>query len=93
LKQVAADRGIVIRVLAPYLIHMPVKLPNADAIFRVFQRTDQTFAIEVEVPDSSPTTVSSFPSEQAAELWIAKFKERVETAGTRGRYFRGRKGG
>jgi hypothetical protein len=65
---------------------MHLKPRNADATFRVFQRIDKSFAIEVEVPDSAPTTVSSFPSEQAAELWITKFRERLENVGTGGRF-------
>jgi hypothetical protein len=40
--------------------------------------------VEVTIPDSSPTTVSSFETEADAEVWIAKHKDRVEaqSAGT-----------
>jgi hypothetical protein len=58
---------------------------NAEATFRILPQDDQTYAIEVSVPDSSPTLVRSFSSEQAAEAWVAGFKSRVESGVSYGR--------
>ena len=64
---------------------MVIKTRNSEAIFRIFSQDDSSYAIEVVIPDSSPTTVSSFPSEAAAEKWIAGYKARVEAEDGRGR--------
>jgi len=69
---------------------MNIKNRNSDATFRIFCRDDASFAIEVEVPDSPPTIVSSFDTAQAAELWIEAFKKRVEESHTRRPNFRNR---
>lgn len=57
---------------------MVLKNRNCEAVFRIFAQDDSSYAIEVVVPDSSPTTVSSFPTEAAAEKWIVGYKARVE---------------
>ena len=70
---------------------MNIKNRNCDATFRIFTRDDASFAIEVEVPESPPTTVSSFDTAHAAEQWIEAFKKRVEESNTRRpSYFRNR---
>jgi hypothetical protein len=51
--------------------------PYAEAVYRVVVLADGAFGVEVKIPDSSPTTVSSFESEAAAEAWIARNKQRV----------------
>ncbi|MBV8776081.1 MAG: hypothetical protein JO032_17050 [Alphaproteobacteria bacterium] len=51
--------------------------PYAEAAYRVVQLTDGRFGVEVKIPDSFPTTVSSFDTEMAAEAWIARNKQRV----------------
>jgi len=53
------------------------KHPHAHASYRVVRRPDRTFAVEVTIPDTHPTTVSSFPSAVEAEAWIAAHKGRV----------------
>jgi hypothetical protein len=57
---------------------MVIKNRNCEAVFRIFAQDDSSYAIEVVVPESSPTTVSSFPTEAAAEKWIVGYKARVE---------------
>jgi hypothetical protein len=57
---------------------MVLKNRNCEAVFRIFAQDDSSYAIEVVVPDSSPTTVSSFPTEADAEKWIVSYKARVE---------------
>jgi hypothetical protein len=42
---------------------------------------DGQFGVEVLIPDTHPTTVTSFATAEAAEAWIAAHKLRVE-AGT-----------
>jgi len=70
---------------------MNIKNRNGEATFRIFSRDDASFAIELEIPESPPTTVSSFDTERAAELWIDAFRKRVEESNNRRPgYFRNR---
>ncbi len=50
---------------------------KSEASFRIFSQTDKSFAIEVEIPESLPTTVRSFATEAAAKAWVARYKEQV----------------
>jgi hypothetical protein len=52
--------------------------PYAEATYRVIRLTGGAFGVEVKIPESHPTTVSSFETEAAAEVWIARNKKRVE---------------
>ncbi len=69
---------------------MNIKNRNSEAEFRIFQRNENDFAIEVEIPEVSPTTVTGFDTMQAAALWIERFKERVLVSETRRPLFRNR---
>jgi hypothetical protein len=51
--------------------------PYAEAVYRVVELPGGAFGVEVKIPDSHPTTVSSFTTEAAAEAWIARNKQRV----------------
>ena len=51
--------------------------PHTDATYRIIQQEDESFAVEVAIPGSYPTTVKSFASTTEAEGWIAKHKEGV----------------
>jgi len=51
--------------------------PYAEATYRVVLLSGGAFGVEVKIPESNPTTVSSFETEAAAEAWIARNKERV----------------
>jgi len=62
--------------------------PHAEAVYRVLRLPDGTFGIEVKIPDRYPTTVSSFETEEAAEAWIARAKERVEAQSVPRNWFR-----
>lgn len=62
--------------------------PHAHAAYRVVTTAGGAFAVEVTVPDTHPATVSSFPTEQAAEAWIARAKQRVAAEGQAGKWFR-----
>ncbi len=55
--------------------------PHAEASYRVISLSGGSFGVEVSVPESYPTTVSSFATEADAEAWIANHKSRVEADG------------
>lgn len=56
---------------------MEQKHPHAEAVYRVISLPDNTFGVEVVIPDTEPTTVTSFATAADAEAWIARHKERV----------------
>jgi ABC-type Fe3+-hydroxamate transport system substrate-binding protein len=58
---------------------------TTETIFRIFTQDSGEFAIEITIPDSFPTTVKSFPTEAAAEAWIAGYRDRLEAAKARGK--------
>lgn len=62
--------------------------PHAEATYRVVPFDDKSFAVEVRIPDTHPTTVSAFATEAAAEEWIANHRRRVETQTQTGRWQR-----
>jgi hypothetical protein len=62
--------------------------PHAEAIYEVVPHDAGKFAVKVSVPDTNPTTVSSFDSEAAAEAWIASHKARVQAQLRPGATFR-----
>jgi len=80
---------------SPHIIPMARTHPHAEASYRVVPRTDGSFGVEVSIPDTYPTTVSSFATEAEAEAWIAKHKTRVETDTSNNVWFRrqGSRGG
>lgn len=63
--------------------------PHAEASYRVLVLDDGSFGVEVTIPDTSPTTVSKFESQEAAEAWIASHRDRVQNQSQSGRWFRG----
>jgi hypothetical protein len=62
--------------------------PHAEATYRVVPIAGGAFGVEVSIPDRSPTTVSSFATPELAEAWIVQTKERVESEGASGKWFR-----
>jgi hypothetical protein len=62
--------------------------PHAEATYRVVQLAGGSFGVEITIPDSYPTTVSPFPTEAAAEDWIARSRQRVVTEGESGKWFK-----
>src|SRR5262245_41483144 len=50
--------------------------PHRGATYRIFER-DEGFAVEVNIPDMQPATVSSFPSRAAAKQWVDRHKEAI----------------
>jgi hypothetical protein len=64
---------------------MEQRHPHSDATYRLIRRPDRTFAIEVSIPDTHPTTVTSFATAAVAEDWIAAHKQRVAASNSSGR--------
>jgi len=56
---------------------MDRKHPHADATYKIIQLKDLNYGVEVAIPDSYPTTITSFASEAEAEKWIAMHKEKA----------------
>jgi hypothetical protein len=61
--------------------------PHADALYRVVPLNEGTFGVEVTIPGTSPTTVSSFASEEEADAWIIRTKSRIDTEVTAKKWF------
>jgi hypothetical protein len=61
---------------------------ETNVAYRIVPLNDTAFGVEVIVPDVSPTMVTSFPTEDAAERWIAGHKERLLAPPQRGRFRR-----
>jgi hypothetical protein len=61
---------------------MDHKHPHAEAIYKIIQLKDQKYGVEVAIPDSYPTTITSFATEAEAGRWIAMHKEKA-AEGTR----------
>jgi predicted metal-dependent hydrolase len=66
--------------------------PHAEASYKVIAFDDGTFGVEVTIPDSQPTTVTSFASEQDAEAWIGSHQRRVRTQSESGYWLRAQRG-
>jgi hypothetical protein len=56
---------------------MERKHPHSGASYTIVQQKDMSFGVEVRIPETHPTTVTSFATEADAERWIASHKEGV----------------
>ena len=69
---------------------MPTSHPHAEATYRVLALDDGAFGVEVSIPDTNPTTVTRFASQEAALAWINAHRDRVQSqAQSYRRVFRG----
>jgi hypothetical protein len=66
--------------------------PHAEASYKVVAFEDGTFGVEVSIPDSSPTIVTKFASEQDAEAWITAHRHRVQSQAESGYWLRAQRG-
>ena len=66
--------------------------PHAEASYKVIAVEDGSFGVEVSIPDSSPTVVTPFASEEDAEAWITKHRGRVRTQAESGYWLRAQRG-
>jgi hypothetical protein len=71
---------------------MPTDLIKPPAEYRIVARDDEVFAVEISIEDTSPTMVTPFATEAAADAWIEGHKARVLAPPTR-RYVRQSMGG
>jgi hypothetical protein len=62
--------------------------PHAEATYEVVLLDAGGFGVKVSIPDTNPTTVSSFDTEAAAEAWIALHKTRIQAQSRSGTIFR-----
>jgi hypothetical protein len=69
---------------------MPKTHPHAEATYRVIAFEDGSFAVEVAIPDTNPTTVRPFKTSADAEAWITEHQRRVTTQSQPG-WFRERR--
>jgi hypothetical protein len=67
---------------------MPKTHPHAEATYRVIRIDDQSFGVEVTIPDSYPTKVNKFDTEADAEAWIGEHRRWVESQTATGGWFR-----
>ena len=67
---------------------MPKIHPHAEASYRVLPLNDGSFGVEVTIPDSHPTTVTKFDSNEAAAAWISGHRDRVQDQTGSGGLFR-----
>ena len=71
---------------------MPRTHPHAEASYRVILLDNGLFGVEVSIPDSHPTRVSTFKTKADADAWIAEHRRRVEAQTGSGRGFRKSRG-
>jgi hypothetical protein len=67
---------------------MPKTHPHAEATYRIIPFGEESFCVEVSIPDSNPTRVSVFKTEADAEAWIAEHQRRVQSQAQSGGWFR-----
>ena len=67
---------------------MPRTHPHAEASYRVIPFDNGLFGVEVSIPESHPTRVSTFKTNADAEAWITEHRRRVEVQTGAGRGFR-----
>ena len=53
---------------------MPKTHPHAEATYRVIAFDNGGFGVEVSIPDSHPTRVSTFKTNADAEAWITEHR-------------------
>jgi hypothetical protein len=73
---------------APHIEDMALRHPHADATYRVVSQKDLTYGVEVAIPDTHPTMVTSFATKQDAEAWIAKHRMQAESGVPERRWYK-----
>ena len=79
MEKAAADR---------HICRMARTHPHAEAAYSVITLADGTFGVEVRIPDTFPTRVSNFATEEQAKDWIAQHKDKVQADSGAQRWFR-----
>jgi hypothetical protein len=65
--------------------------PHNGAAYRIIERLDMTYSVEVTIPGMLPTIVTGFATEAAARDWVARHKDGVARGPTLRRQFRNRR--
>ena len=52
--------------------------PYAEALYEIEPLDTGGFGVKVTIPDASPTMVSGFDTDAAAEAWVVSHKSRVQ---------------
>jgi hypothetical protein len=55
--------------------------PHSSAAYRIIERLDMTYGVEVTIPGMLPTIVTGFATEAAAGDWAVRHKEGVARGG------------
>jgi hypothetical protein len=64
---------------------MAYNIAQPDATFRVFEKTDMTFGVEIVIAGTEPTSVMGFATETAANDWIAGYQRQKAAASVGGK--------
>jgi hypothetical protein len=62
--------------------------PHAEATYEIVRLAAGGFGVKISMQGMSPTTVSRFETETAAEAWIAAHKSRIQAQSQSGMIFR-----
>jgi hypothetical protein len=64
---------------------MAYNIFQPDATFRVFEKPDQTYAVEITIAGTEPTSVTGFATETAAADWVVGYQRQKAAAAAGGR--------
>jgi hypothetical protein len=53
--------------------------PHIEATYNLLTQDNGSFAVEVAIPDTRPTKVSGFDTQDKAEAWIERHKANIAT--------------
>jgi hypothetical protein len=62
--------------------------PHAEPTYRVVPLSGGAFSVQITIPDSYPTAISSFATEAVAQDWITCNRQRVASEGLSERWFK-----
>ena len=62
--------------------------PHAEATYQVISLNEGGFGVEITIPGTYPTRVTSFPTEAEAQAWITQHQEHVQSDVPANRRFR-----
>lgn len=57
-----------------HIERMERRHPHSEAIYSVVPQPDLSFGVVVAIPDTHPTTVTGFATQEAAEAWVQRHK-------------------
>ena len=69
---------VAANLVCHHIVSMARTHPHAEATYQVISLPGGTFGVKVSIPETYPTTVSTFATKADAEAWIAEHKSRVE---------------